>query len=119
MFSEIWAQAADSAPSQPASGGLMQMLPLIVGFIAIFYFLMIRPQQKEEKKKKAALSAIQKNDTVLTTSGFFGTVYSVKDNEVTIKFDDNTRIRCLKTAIQYVIKNDDDTTDKDNLMSKA
>ena len=67
--------ATEAAPV----GGAFTIVWLIVLF-ALMYFMTIRPQQKEEKRKKAMLSELATGDTVLTTSGFYGTVIDITDD---------------------------------------
>lgn len=65
--------------SASASGG-MGMFGMIIWLVVIFgfmYFLMIRPQKKEQKKKDLMLSEVAVGDTVLTTSGFYGTIIDI------------------------------------------
>ena len=72
------------------------------------YFFMIRPQQKEAKKKNAMLSELAVGDTVLTTSGFYGTVIDIADDTVIVEFGNNKncRIPMQKSAIVQVEKAD-------------
>ena len=70
------------------------------------YFLMIRPQKKEQKKKDLMLSEIAVGDTVLTTSGFYGTIIDIVDDTVIVEFGNNKncRIPMQKAAIADVEK---------------
>ncbi|MBK8271172.1 MAG: preprotein translocase subunit YajC [Planctomycetes bacterium] len=102
------AQATTSQPAaqKPAPGFFDAFpLPLLIGMFAIMYFLMIRPQSKERKKREALLSALKKNDRVITIGGIVGTVTAVRDDEVTLKVDEssNTKITFSKAAIQKVL----------------
>lgn len=67
MFASV-AHAMGTAGAGQAGGAdaLMQFVPLIA-MLAIFYFLLIRPQQKRAKQHKAMLEALKKGDQVLTT----------------------------------------------------
>lgn len=75
---------------------------------AIFYFLFYRPQKKEQKKKAALMSQIAVGDSVLTTSGFYGIVIDVTDEDVIVEFGNNKncRIPMKKAAIEQVEKAD-------------
>ena len=92
--------------SASASGG-MGMFGMIIWLIFGFmYFLMIRPQKKEQKKKDLMLSEVAVGDTVLTTSGFYGTIIDIVDDTVIVEFGNNKncRIPMQKAAIADVEK---------------
>ena len=84
---------------------LATFLPMILLFV-FMYFIMIRPQQKEEKKKALMLSELAVGDTVLTTSGFYGTIIDISDDTVIVEFGNNKncRIPMQKSAVAMVEK---------------
>ena len=86
----------------------------IVIFFVIMYFLMIRPQKKEQQKKDMMLSEIAVGDTVLTTSGFYGTIIDITDDTVIVEFGNNKncRIPMTKNAISAVEKPEDATKEE-------
>ena len=101
----VFAQAPTTQPGGQAAPGLLSsplLLFLMLGLV--MYFLMLRPQSKERKKREAMLSAVKKNDRVVTIGGILGTVISVKDDEITLKVDEssNTKITFTRSAIQRV-----------------
>ena len=83
-------------------------LPMILLFV-FMYFIMIRPQQKEEKKKQLMLSELAVGDTVLTTSGFYGTIIDISDDTLIVEFGNNRncRIPMQKAAVAMVEKPED------------
>ena len=95
-----------TAAAQPAGNGLWSMLIMFVLIFAVMYFFMIRPQQKEQKNKQAMISAIEVGDTVLTTSGFYGVLIDISDEDVIVEFgsNKNCRIPMQKAAIAQVEK---------------
>ena len=103
----ILADAAAAGGS--AAGGMFTIVWLVV-LMAVMYFLTIRPQQKEQKRKDAMLSELSTGDTVLTTSGFYGMVIDINDDQgtVIVEFGNNKncRIPMNKTAIIQVEKPD-------------
>ena len=106
-MNEIWtivAQAPTTQPAQPQPGLFGNPLILFAMLGLVMYFLMLRPQSKERKKREAMLSAVKKNDRVVTIGGILGTVISVKDDEITLKVDEssNTKITFTRSAIQRV-----------------
>ena len=89
-----------------ATGGGMMMIIWIVVLVAFMYFFMIRPQQKETKKKNEMMSQLAVGDTVLTTSGFYGTIIDVNEETVIIEFGSNRncRIPMQRSAIAAIEK---------------
>lgn len=78
--------AAFMAPTgQQGGGALFIFLIQIVAFIAIFYFILIRPQRQQAKKHEALLKGLKKGDEIVTTGGIVGEVLHVKENLLTIK----------------------------------
>lgn len=82
------------------------MLIWMVVLIAIMYFLMIRPQKKEQNRIKAMLADMAVGDSVVTTSGFYGVVIDLTEEDVIIEFGNNKncRIPMRKAAIAEVEK---------------
>ena len=105
MFYSILAEQA-----QPGMGELLISTILPFAFvIAIMYFMMWRPQQKEQKKKDLMLKELAVGDTVLTTSGFYGTIIDITDDTVIVEFGNNRncRIPMQKAAVAMVEKPED------------
>ena len=100
---------AKGAPQEPDL--LITMMPLI-GIGIFFYFIMIRPQTLDQKRKRDLLSALKKNDQVVTIGGIIGTVTSVAadSQEVTLKVDENTRIKVLRSSIQGLVNDKTENT---------
>ncbi|QDT42477.1 preprotein translocase subunit YajC [Gimesia alba] len=94
---------ADEAPVKegPAPSPIFQFLP-IIAIVIFFYFIMFRPQQKERARREKALGELKKNDRVVTIGGIIGTIANIseKEQEVTLKIDDNSRIKMRRSAIQ-------------------
>lgn len=82
------------------------LIVYIVFFAAIMYFLVMRPQKKEQKRVSAMLATLEVGDVVVTTSGFYGVVIDITDEDVIVEFGSNRncRIPMKKTAIQEVEK---------------
>lgn len=98
---------AQEAAEAPAGSGLV-MLGTIVLWIAVMYFILFRPQKKEQKRIAAMLADLSVGDSVLTTSGFYGTIIDITDDTVIIEFGNNKncRIPMQKSAITQIEKAD-------------
>lgn len=91
-----------------ASSG-MGMVGAIVWMVVLFgimYFLMLRPQKKEQKRLQAMLNDMEVGDSIVTTSGFYGVVIDMTDEDVIVEFGNNKncRIPMRKQAIAEVEK---------------
>jgi preprotein translocase subunit YajC len=74
------------APSGQQGGGAISIFVLqIAAFIAIFYFILIRPQRQQAKRHEAMLKQVKRGDEIVTAGGIVGEVLHVKDNRITIK----------------------------------
>ncbi len=73
------------APSGSGGPGATAFIIQIGLFIAIFYFILIRPQRRQQEQHKQLLASLQRGDKVLTSSGIVGEVVHIKDDEVTIR----------------------------------
>ncbi len=78
----------------------------VVILVAFMFFFMIRPQRKEQQRKKDMMSQMETGDTVLTTSGFYGTLIDITDDTVIVEFGNNKncRIPMQRAAIAQIEK---------------
>ncbi len=81
-----------------ASGSGSSTLIFMVGFFAIFYFFMIRPQMKRAKEQKKFQSEVKPGDRVMTVGGIYGEITEVDDHTVVLKLDQG-RMRIQKAAL--------------------
>ena len=91
--------------AQPDPPGWVQFLPL--AFIGImFYLILLRPQQREQRRRQDTLGSLKKSDKVVTTGGIVGTIADLSQDGrfVTLKVDDSTRIRFLRSAIHGLLE---------------
>ena len=80
---------------------IMSFLPLIA-IVAIFYFLILRPQSKKQKETQKMLSALKKGDRVITIGGVHGVIQSVKETTVIVKVDENVKLEFNRAAISSI-----------------
>jgi preprotein translocase subunit YajC len=77
------------------------VIPLII-VMAIFYFILIRPQLKRQKQHTSMLSSLQKGDKVVTSGGIHGVIVGLKEDVVVLKVSENTKIEVNKGSIGVV-----------------
>lgn len=89
-----------------AGGSPIVMLVVNAAFIGLLWFFMMRPQKKEQKRIQLMLSQMEVGDTVLTTSGFYGVIIDISEDDVIVEFGNNKncRIPMQKAAITQVEK---------------
>ena len=79
------AAGADSAAVAAAgTGSLISTVVMMLAMVAIFYFLLIRPQRKKDKQVKDMLAALKVGDRICTIGGLYGTIAALKDDTVTL-----------------------------------
>ncbi|HSG22335.1 MAG TPA: preprotein translocase subunit YajC [Azonexus sp.] len=100
MISLAHAQTAGAAADP--MGGMMQLLPMILMFV-VLWFLMIRPQMKKAKDHKALLSGLAKGDEVVTGGGLLGKVTKVADSYVTVEIAAGVEVVVQKPSIGLVL----------------
>ena len=93
--------AAGQGPQSVAA--MVQTYGMPIVLIAIFYFLLIRPQQKKAKEHQVLLDALKKGDQVITASGVHGKIISVNDDVVSLEIAPNVVIKIVKSHIASVI----------------
>ncbi|WP_150429338.1 preprotein translocase subunit YajC [Dechloromonas sp. CZR5] len=100
MISIAHAQTAGAAADP--TGGFMQLLPMILMFV-VLWFLMIRPQMKKAKEHKALLAGLSKGDEVVTQGGIVGKVTKVGENYVSVEIAEGTEVVVQKPSIGLVL----------------
>ena len=97
------------APAPVGGAGMGQTLFLVGMIVGIFYFLLFRPQQKQAKEHQTLLDSLKKDDRVVTSSGFHGKVWAVKDDTVILELTRDTRVEMDKSAIRRKVTDSDAT----------
>jgi preprotein translocase subunit YajC len=85
----------------------------VVVFIAIFYFMAIRPQQRQRKAHMELLNSLKRGDTIITASGMYGKVIKVEDNRVEVEVAKGVIIKMHRRAVSEIIR------DKEELRAVA
>jgi preprotein translocase subunit YajC len=102
MTDLISVAAAQSAPGA-AAGGPLPVWLLMAGILAMFYFMLIRPQQKRAREHQALIAKLAAGDEVVTGGGLLGRITEVGDTFVTIEVADGVRIKVQKVQITQLV----------------
>ena len=92
--------AAGTAAAAPP--GWLQFLP-IVGMVAIFWFLIIRPQMRQQKAHRDRIATVKKGDQVVTAGGLVGKVIKVDDQYAEIEIAQGVRVKAVKSTLGDII----------------
>ncbi len=99
--------------------GMSSLLILIV-FIALMYFMLIRPQNKQRKEMQSMRDNMKPGDEVLTIGGFYGIIYAIDEENVVLEMlPDFHKAMVVKNAISKVITRDESAADTDEDESPA
>ena len=71
----------------------------IVVMIAIFYFLLYRPQKKQQNRRRAMLDSLKKGDQVITIGGIYGTMEELGDKSLKLKIADGVVIEVVRSSV--------------------
>lgn len=99
-ISTAYAAAPAAAPQQ---GSFLSVLPMLVIFLAVFYFLLVRPQQKRAKEQRQLLENLSIGDEVLTTGGIVGRLAKLRDSYVVLSISKDIEMTFQKSAIAAIL----------------
>lgn len=96
------------AEGEGGGGGLSPLIPPLIIIGVIFWFVVIRGGRRDRKKRQDSLDSLKKNDRVVTIGGIIGTIASTSQDgkEVTLKIDDNAKMKVLRSAVQGLLRED-------------
>ncbi len=100
-----WAQAAAASPADNSSFVQQLMtgpLPIMAMVVAVIYFLILRPQNQKAQETAKMLSALKRNDEVVTTGGIIGRIQDVGDKVITLEVAPNVRLRVERSQISGI-----------------
>ena len=99
LITDAWAQAAPGG----AGGGQFQFALLMAAFIALFYFMLNRPQQRRAKEHQTLVSKLAAGDEVVTGGGLLGRITEVGDTFVTLEVADGVRVKVQKVQVTQLM----------------
>ncbi len=97
LILNFFAGSPDGGTGNPAA-----TLMMVMGFGAIFYFLLIRPQRKQQQEHRDLMQGLKKGDEVTTVGGIVGTIVHLTDDRITLKTGD-TRIEIDRSKVGKVL----------------
>ncbi|MCG8466810.1 MAG: preprotein translocase subunit YajC [Gemmatimonadetes bacterium] len=90
-----------AASPEGGTANPMATVMMMMGFIAIFYFLFFRPQRKQQQEHQKMVQDVKKGDEITTVGGIVGTIVHLTDDRITIKTGD-TKIEVERSKIGSV-----------------
>lgn len=104
-----------SLPLAQAGGqGNVTFLISLVLLVAIFYFLLIRPQQRRMRQQRELVDSLSVGDEVITIGGLFGRIMEMDDDSVTLEISPGIQVRLVKNAIarRLTLESDEGVVDE-------
>lgn len=95
--------AGTSTAAAPQQGSLLSMLPMLIIFIGVFYFLLVRPQSKRAKEQRQLLENLVVGDEVLTTGGIVGRLTKLRDSYVVLSIGKEMEMIFQKGSIAAIL----------------
>lgn len=101
--------ATETAGAQPAAPNpLMQLAPIFI-ILVVFMFFMSRGQKKQQMKRQQMLDQITKGNEVLLSSGIYGKVDEVRQDDFMVEISGGVVIKVAKAGIASVITEEEKT----------
>jgi len=89
------------AGGEGGSGSILgAMLPFVL-MLLVIYFLLLRPQMKRQKEHQKMVTSLQKGDKIVTSSGIFGTITKISDDQgkITVRVAKDVEMEFLKSSV--------------------
>lgn len=94
--------AAGQAAATPKAGGTVELVMIAV-FVAIFYFLILRPQNKRQKSHRDLVSSLQVGDEVIMSGGLLGKINKVQDDYLVLTISDGVDVKMQRQSVSSVL----------------
>ena len=100
----LFIASAQAQPAgQPPPGGELFQILFLVGLFVLFYFIAIRPQRKRQKEHAQMVSALNKGDEVVTTSGILGRITALDENYMVLNVADKVDMKFQRVHVHAVL----------------
>ncbi len=97
MFSVAHAQSQGTADS-----GMFQII-FLVGLVLLFYVMLIRPQRKRQKEHQNMVTALEKGDEIVTSSGILGSISQIDEHYIQVHVADNVTLKMQRSSVHAVL----------------
>lgn len=94
-----YAATTDGMATAPHAADGLSTILLLLGFVAIFYFLLWRPQSKRMKEQKQLINSLAVGDEVITTGGILGRISKITDDFIMLVIAENVEITVQKSSV--------------------
>ena len=103
MLCDAAPAAAPTAPAgAPQQSGFGMMVPMLL-ILAIFYFMLIRPQQRKEKERRKMIEELRAGARIIFASGIIGEIIEAKEKTFTVQTSSGTEMEILRSCVQGVV----------------
>ena len=99
----LFSTAIFAQNKQPANGSFLEMLPMLLIFIGLFYFMIIRPQTKQKNDHEHMIKNLQSGDEISTSGGIIGKIVSIDGNIIKLAIAKETIISIHENNINKIL----------------
>ena len=100
------APAAPAANAQPAGGGMGMMVPMLL-ILAIFYFMMIRPQQRKEKERRKMIEELRAGAKIVFAGGLMGTIQEATEKTFKVELCPGVTVEIARSCVSGVVPDEE------------
>jgi preprotein translocase subunit YajC len=87
---------------QPQPGGMGMLVPMLL-ILAIFYFMMIRPQQRKEKERRKMIENLRAGAKIVFAGGLMGTISEATEKTFKVEIAPGTVIEIARSSVSGVV----------------
>ena len=98
--------APAAANAQPAGGGMGMLVPMLL-ILAIFYFMMIRPQQRTEKERRKMIDELRAGAKIVFAGGLMGTIQEATEKTFKVEIAPGTTIEIARSCVSGVVPSEE------------
>lgn len=99
----LFIASAHASATAPAGASPLQTVVMLAGFIAIFYFLIWRPQAKRTKEHRAMIDSVKTGNEVVFAGGLMGRVKKVEGDYAVITLGSNNDVKVQRASIISIL----------------